>query len=392
MAAPLYSRYRRYADREAARLPKGSHIRTLLPMWKRPDTRVYSLSERAAHEAGAWSALPPGELLRGLSLQYLPTRQVWVEWPWSPMVLGSLNRPIDGPLADVGVNHAGHDSSPVRVASLYKQTDDPAKCKGDRRDLFVDKTFPPGTIIALFVYLYPNGSFFVGPTFSAWHPTKNVDLFVEGAVLDLPVEDRAKEMSLMRDVAIGFHYGDRYGKQNPQLFKRLRDKMGVTIIGKLLSRSDGPVHNLHGTTRLQIAALMAALSAKPPKYAPVTDGRPSRDSGPSGPKRTVVEVDLFLRERKRVGDSLRASVGHAEGVKKGLHRVGAHYAYRRPEHGGDPTICPKTQFGMHDWEPIDGTKSEVCIVCGQKRWHKEAHERGDEKYGIVPPKTYNVRV
>lgn len=380
MPAPLYSRYRRYADREANRFAKAAKFRGLVRLWKRPETRVYSLSNRAAYEAGAWSTLPVGDLLRGMSAQYLPAPFVWVEVPWPMLQAGSAGIPVEG------METRLRKDTPVRVAAMLFQSSEPSPDR-PKEVKWLDASMPPKTILSLVCYLYPNGSVFVGPLLCMWSPDQAL-----WPLMNEIAEESDEERDSMVSTGIGDHYLSKRAQANPRLTKKLRERMACTIAGTTFRQTPEARQEFGGISRLLMACLMAALSAKPPKYPPAKEGASPGRSGPSGPKRTVTEVDLFLRERQRQGESLRASVGVVEGIKKGLHKVGAHYAYRKRSDGRDPTVCYMTQFGMHDWEPIEGTKSEVCAVCGQKRWFKAAHERGDEKYGVVPPKTYNVRV
>lgn len=372
MPAPLYNRYCRYADREARKMHKKTAMRRVVKAWKHPNTRVYALSDNAAYEAGWWSTNSPAELLRGLSLQYLPQRTVWVEFPWIPMMRGSSRLPRDheGPLMGYtreGVREVGEDS-PVRVGAML--------CK---RDLWntMHSTYNAVSdhenIYCHLTYLYPNGSLVFSPVVCAW-------ALGSDKVTPEDVEPRFSE------AAVGRGYIDTWQDKHPRLLKTLRSRM--MLAAPVIMSLD----EVQGTTRICMAALMAALSAKTPQPNAAAKGDEVRSPSPSGPKREVVEVDLFIRQKQRPGESLRASVGRMDGIKRGLHKVGAHYNYRRTEDGSDPTVCSVSKFGYHDWEAIPNTKSECCVLCGQKRWFKDAHERGDERYGVSKPKTYNVRV
>lgn len=367
MSAPLYSRYRRYADREAARFPRTSLIARTIPIWKRPDTRVYSLTDRASHEAGWWSGEPPGELLRAMSLHYLPMPQVWIELDWVAYNKGTNRRPLEDTRAPRVLDHDGNSvglsgpDSPVRMGIMLQEKE-------------YDRASGKNAIAGLLFYLYPTGTCFVGPVIFAW---------------DSDLKDEGESARASETVALGRTYIEKHGKDHPVLMKRLQRR---AIISGLDKNTTLNFSEIEGTTRMAIAALTAVLAARPPVYAPNPNGAVRERPVKHGAERDrPIEVDLFIRERPRVsGGSIRASVGHLEAVKKGRHTVAAHYAYRARADGGDPTACPKTP--QHDFENIDGSKSQVCIYCGQKRWFKERHERGDEAYGIVPAKTYNVRV
>lgn len=387
MSAPLYNRFCRYSDREAKRFPRHTALRQMIPTWKRPSTTVFTLSDRAAYEAGWWSTEAPGELLRGMSVQYMPTERVWIEWNWKEMQNGSARMPIDSPVI-IGSTREGlewvEDRAPLRVGAMIRQS---AYADEQRKkDGWFDLTCPPGSFMAMLCYLYPNGTFFLGPTFSFWHPTETMGHLTK-SIVDMNVEKAAN----LHIAALGDHYLKRWGEQHPRLSDRLTERMAMILIGKDATEATS-FAEVQGTTRLIMSALMAAISAKPTKYVEDPD-RPSKDrKNRGGPKRPIVAVDLFMRERKRPGASLRASVGAQEAIKKGLHTVGAHYAYRSRQDGSDPRVCPIHPNGTHDFEEIPDTKSECCVLCEQKRWFRDSHERGDEAYGIVPRRVKHVRL
>jgi hypothetical protein len=390
MSAPLYSRYTRYAEREANRFPRKSIIGRMIPTWKRPSTTVFALSERAAHEAGWWSSEPPGELLRGLSLQYMPTERVWIEWDWRQMIAGSQRAEFGQDTEIVMRGRGGlsfqDENSPIRVGAMIRQTC-PREEVGEKADRWFDKDLPEGTFMAMLFYLYRNGTCFVGPTFSYWHGSESMV-----PMSHLATEGNAEKAGYLHLGAVGNHYALTYKEQNPRLTQKLTNQMFILLIGRKGVGQHGELDEVQGTTRLIQAALMAALSAKPTQYDADPNLPPRERKKRGGKGRRVHEVDLFIRERRKPGASLKSSVGHMEGVKKGLHTVGAHYAYRRRDDGADPRVCTVEPSGIHDFEEVHGTKSEVCVLCGQRRWFKDAHERGDEAYGIVPRRVRNVRL
>jgi len=385
VSAPLYNRYRRYADREAKRFGKHSRLRHLIPMWKRPNTRVYSLSEWASYEAGAWSASEPGELMRAISLQYLPTDQVWIEFDWKAFNKGSNGKAWDDPaeLMYLGKNglklgdsssSSSSSSSPVRMGFMIY---DPMQ---------VHSVVFEGTeqsLGALLFYLFDNGTSFVAPVLSAWQTCGDPE----------PRQNATDDFTVMKH-ALGKSYLDRYEKKNPRLTKQLGLRVFQSLIGvKDMNLDRHTAEETQGTCRIALSCLTAALAARaadidPNKERNPREPRKDRRRGPEN--RNPIEVDLFIRNRpKRAGGSIKSSVGHMEGVKKGLHTVGAHWAYRARKDGGDPTEC--THAEKHDFEAVPDTNTEVCVFCWQKRWFKRTHQRGDEQYGIVPQKTFNVR-
>lgn len=391
MPAPLYNRFCRYAQREAKRYPRHSDLQRMIPQWKRPSTSVFSLSDKAAYEAGWWSTEPPGDLLRASSLHFMPTERAWIEWNWKHMSAGSArlkNWWEDQNQLLMSQSNSGikvmDDSAPARVGAMIRRSafDDEHRIK----DGWFDLSCPPGTFMALLTYIYPNGTFFVGPTISFWHPTETVAHLTESIVDG----DRDKQTTIHM-TALGTQYCERYGNKNPRLFNRLCEQSALIMIGKP-DATYASMKEVEGTTRLIMSALTAVLSAKPTTYTPDDSIEPRKRKKRSGSRRAVVEVDLFIRHRSRPGASIKSSVGHQEAVKKGLHTVGAHYAYRARKDGGDPRVCDVGLGGHHSFEEVEGTNTEVCVLCGQKRWFKKAHERGDEAYGIVPRKIKNIRV
>lgn len=381
MAAPLYSRYKRHADREAARFPKKSTIRSLVPLWRRPDTWVYSLSARASHQAGWWSTSEPGELLRALSVQFMPADRVWIEVDWKALLNGAAHLPLDGsgvPSDPGALKTPDHsvDQVPIRVGMML--------AKALPGQVPVAPMLDQDVIYGLLTYLYPNGALFIGPYCAYW------------SLGDVVVNERMDHPdALIANAPIGRPYRDLYQAKHPRLHKQVLKRMGLTVMGEEqvgLVKARSLLSNGEGTTRLMVAALTSCLAAKRAK-----PGEPGADiatveANPRQANRHTIEVDLFLRESKEPGKALRRSVGHLEGIKKGLHMVEAHYAYRARKDGADPKVCPVSQFGYHDWESIEGTHSEVCALCGQRRWFKDKHKRGDEAYGIVGQKVRNVRL
>lgn len=385
MSAPLHNRYKRYADREAKRFVKGSSTRPLITQWKRPDTRVYSLSDRASYEAGAWSTSSPKDILRAIDSHYLPLDHVWIEFDFWSYQKGVNNVSLENGdeyllYEGTTVKSMAYSNAPMRLGlMLYhplialRKTDEPAL-----RD----------DIAAIVFYLYPNGTSFIGPSIVGWEVHTE-----EGR------EYHPNDRSLMGRLALSKFYMERYRDKNPRLLHRLcgRIYQGMLGIGRVpLATLEESSRETMGTTRMAIAVLTAALSARAHRPAPMeSDRQPGTPKTPCERDRPI-EVDLFIRERPRqgAGASIKASIGHLETVRKGLHKVGRHYAYRRRDDGGDPTRCTKSfnEVQHHHFERIEGTATEVCLACGQRRWLKKEHQRGDPKYGNLIPKTYNVRV
>lgn len=360
MSAPLYSRYCRYANREAKKFEKSHPFGKSIPLWKRPDTRVYSLTERASYEAGWWSTSEPKEILRAMQYQFMPAERIWIECDFTAFQNGAAHLAIDSTLN-------GPDAkTPIRIGFMIERQD-------SIRDIY------EAHFEALVCYVCPGGTFSIPTIYSVWSDAPL-------SFLQLRVGDKRDSFSLM---ALGGQYVAKHRTPDQGGVKELLDRMLLIPLNRNKPMAELPWYG--GATRMIIAIFTAALSARAGQHAsepPMGTTAPSKAA--TNAHRRVIEVDLFLRERpKKPGRSIRASIRHIEGHKKGLHKVAAHYAYRAREGGGDPTQC--TKVDKHEFEALFGTKTQVCIYCGQKRWLKKAHERGDAKYGVVPQKTYNVR-
>ena len=250
-------------------------------------------------------------------------------------------------------------------------------------------------MMAMLTYIYPNGTFYLGPTFPFWNSYHSVEQLSKAVLADKDgmakdqMQNRQVKRRNLHKAALGTHYVETYEKKHPRLIETLQDRMTMILIGNSAVTAD--FIEGQGTARLIIAALMACLSAKRDLYTHDQDVPPRERKFTDQPNRNTIEVDLFIRQRVKPGASIRASAGHMNSVNKGLHDVGAHYAYRKRADGSDPTICHTSETSYHDFEEVPGTKSEVCILCHQKRWFRETHQRGDEAYGIVPRKVMNVR-
>jgi len=383
MSAPLYSRYRRYADREARRFHKGSMARLLIPKWKRPHTRVYSLSDRASYEAGAWSSYPPAVLIKAMGQHYLPTYNVWIELDFLSYQQGVNRIPYESENrgsthTQEGVLVAKDDQFPVRMAVLLFE---PTQGQTGKEPL-PDHTGGTGCIAGLLFYLFPTGTSFIAPVTYGWYTGESE----KNSPYTLCPERQKQALSPV--------YAGRYANKNPRTLKRLMRRVHLEMVGTdaLISESK-LTKEVYGTTRLAIAALSAALSARSAQFEAdmLADPNKPLKGRKGGENRQPIEVDLFLRDRpKRPGGSINASIGALETLKKGLHTVGGHWAYRRRKDDNDPTQCPKG--AEHLWESIEGTKTQVCLACGQKRWFRDQHQRGDAKYGVASTKTYNVHV
>jgi hypothetical protein len=370
MAAPLYSRYKRYIDRDVRVYQKSApKMARLIRNWKKSSTLVYSLSRNASYEAGWFSTEPPKVLLDALQSLYLPKEEVWVEVDWRAVMAGSLRIDIDHPDVDELYGEA-----PVRMGLLA--------ARGDTEN---------NSFVIMGYFLWATGRVDLGPVIT--EIDKSCELRNNRDLRDLVYKKVGFDID---EAGIGLGYRDRYAEEHPRLYKKLAGALDLLLPG----RDPNAPHSLtayvrlmkevHGTARLYLAILAALVAAQPPRYVPDGEAPPRERKDHSGTAKAPYEIDLFLRSKPKPGRSIAASLRAVERRKKMAHTVGGHYAYRARKDGGDPTVC--TVSDHHDFEKIEGTKSEVCIFCDQRRWWKAEHERGDETLGRVGQKVRNIRV
>jgi hypothetical protein len=95
-------------------------------------------------------------------------------------------------------------------------------------------------------------------------------------------------------------------------------------------------------------------------------------------------VSLYkASQRQRTVNPL--SRGHStDSAGRRLHPVIGHYCYRRRADGSEARICWKDPYRTHRWQPVEGRPlQETCSCCGQLRWFRPTHERGNESIGRV---------
>ncbi len=374
MSAPLYSRFKRKIDRELR-----AYKRTLIPnairSFKRSDTRIYSISRRASFEAGAWSISHPKELLQFIEEIEFPTQRVWVECDWVEVLAGAT-----GGAYTEDMTWGNSDGRPIRMGFLFEKE-------------------PGSDQIVFFIFnLYEGGSVRLQPlTFLI--TKKDRDFTWEPNT----VEEIKKRMGVdLESAPLGLNYFTNY-KENPRLINKLKKKLDMGILfpseresakktrlerfksAEMLAEI---MRETHGTPRLALGALAVCFSAKAMKYEPIGKDVPIEPVEIVSHE-GVHEINLYVRDRPRGKSPVRHGLLRQAQKKKALHTVGGHWAYRQRKDGSDPTRC---ELGRHDFEDVENTHSQVCLKCGQKRWWREAHERGDEQYGVVPQKTFNVRV
>lgn len=350
MAAPLHSRFKRFCERDTRPFKEHTPFR----YWKNK-ALVYSLTDTASSAMREFALQPPGELLAQLREVIMPGERVWVEYAFREHSANSVVSTYE-------------EDSPIRQAFLFETfTDDPSR-------------------IHAYVYnLYPTGKTFMMPVAC----TLDLDgkafkqhlVAVEGK--DVP--EYAKRRML--EFGVGYHYCEVH-RSDPNL-RPLLDHAQQGIIVKAMRQDilEGMMETANGTARLAICCLIGIGMAKRRKYRTGTEEvEIPRDPKPSDYKR-VYEVDLFLTPKVNV----RKHVINGQIVdrkKPGRHPVRGHWAYRSRRDGLDPRVCHVSPGGLHDWEDVEGTKSQVCVLCAQKRWIKPPQVRGEGD--TLSPVVYNV--
>lgn len=372
MSAPLHSRYTRYWEREAKKF--HPRIADILRSFKKP-ARIYSFSENASKEAGGFSAAPPQELLKAVSNIRDPGGDLWLEFDWRAAVSGMQEAGI--PVAPCGDEH------PVRMAFLV--TFKPAVM--GRADI-------SGVLIAGMNFtFYPNKANVLSPTVTFLGDDAHA--MIDGN------EDFLNYFAKMAKYpfeacAMGPGYLSMFNKP-----KNKADLVKLLLAGSIailpfvkqkfrsLANDTNMFGDMNGNARVMLAVLATALLARPKDYVRDLNLPPKKTDPRERSGTEVIEIDLFIRPKMKVGHTIIRAVNAAERAKKRRHEVLGHWAYRTRPDGSDPTRC--RGGGEHEWEDIEGTKSQVCITCSQKRWFRDKHERGDESQGRAPQKIYNVR-
>lgn len=365
MVAPLHSKYRRNFDRDVklVQMLTSASLRKHLFLFKNK-ARVYELTANASREAGVFSTQGVPDMLEALRALYLPTDRVWVEVDWNAMQEGVE----DGGL----LGHPPSPDRPCRLAFLYARDGE--------------------TNIEVYVYyLYPSGKTMFGPAALSL-ASEPSDVLTKGYAKAMK-QDRHLTKFVM-NAAGGYAWHSRNDDDHPRLANRLRAQWSLVPAGyeKLDEKACVDIlKEMNGTGRVAVAALSACIAARAPGFIPSTDGEERERRQRDGERHTAASVDLFIRPTTRKGKTILRALRAAEAQRRRQYEVGAHWNYRHRDDGGDPMVCPVHERGHHDFERIEGTQSEECALCGQRRWFKRAHKRGDPSVGVVPPKRYRVR-
>lgn len=131
-----------------------------------------------------------------------------------------------------------------------------------------------------------------------------------------------------------------------------------------------------GDWRLALAVL-ALLNSR----SDVLDVRLVRSSGRGGGGRTARPYHehrvVSLAVPRQTAVARLIALAREESARRRRHAVEAHWCWGRipGRTMGDPRCA-------HVWDE-PGSRSMRCTRCGQKRWRRDAHERGDARIGVV---------
>lgn len=371
MSAPLHSRFCRYFERDSRIF--SDKVVGVLRQFRRP-ARIYSMTPNASFEAGALSGAHPRDLLAAYHALYDPGGNVWIELHWRDAIRGMFEAGVPVPEMD--------DGHPVKVGFLVV----PRMAMGG-------SFAGTAEFAVLNYYLYPNGSNMLGPTIS------------------MVSKEAALSIALTPEYLADFEYitGIPYQAfaMGPGYLNRWRTEtdrkttLDLALLGAIsllphrkarnrnAKQEIGILCDVNGNARIALAALATVLYAKPVKYREDPDLPPVERNRKSGARSEVVEIDVYVKPKVKPGHTVIRHINAAERAKKRRHDVLAHWAYRQRKDGSDPLQCLPGR--AHSFENVEGTKSQVCIYCDQKRWFRDKHERGDATLGAAPPKIYNVR-
>lgn len=355
MGAPLYSRFRRYFDRDAKTLGEPRLKQMLIKAKNR--ARVYALDERAAREAGKLAAMPPSKLRAILEAVYLPSEHVWVELPWEPFISGASE--------GIGLPFMPTEH-PSRVGFLVSATQ-----AGDFRNFGV-----------VTYYLLPSKGSMLGPHIAEVNQVPQV----RPAIYDKFEKDFQAMGVDVNHTGTGFGYAARYRDHEPAALKWLSSRLDLMVLrGGLpnFQKWQGLLQEVNGTARQALCVIGIVCAAKSRRYR-ISEVRDPAVRGPSGEGR--VSLISMYTDVDASGIAARKAIMAIERARHRYHEVSGHYSYRQRADGQDPRFCyVGTQTGSHMFEATHG-HSEECMICGQHRWFRAEHHRGDPTLGSATPK------
>lgn len=382
MSAPLFANYCKNITKtgfhRAMRKKKRPIATQLLAM--RKNARVFSFTERASHEAACLSCQPPDVLLNMLNSLPEQEEDLWIEYD---------PRAADRGLEAMGTKTQGGTVDPSMVPI---------------RAAFVVPKLLTGGYRGLSYLSYPDHPYFMASHVSVVDKVPGTSVTAE--TVDSHIDTMRSVTGVYGLLAgMGFAYGlesvteKQYQKMQaerelPPVLKDLAYRVVASPLLSEMTRTDyeEAVKGFNGCARTFLVLLSMALNAGA-KSMPVTESvqRVPRAGGKTGNHNTY-EVDIFLNRDSKPGHTAKRAVIAAERARHRLHGVSGHWAYRQARHhsGAASTPCGALE---HVWEDVPSAgKKQVCMKCGQVRWWRSGHQRGDAALGTVPQKVHNVRL
>lgn len=371
MPAPLFARFcRRIAD-DAKPMRKFAPEASVALLQHRSKARVYSLDAAASEEVGKLSVIPPSRLWPIYKSLRMPGTDVWIE-------------------VDVPALFRGAQS----LEAL-----DPAEFSGNRparMGFAIIKRAEEDDRVAFGYVQYPSGKTALSPYLSYILEKPDRWTFAVGeARSKLPIFQDSPVSPFL--VGIGIAYA-RAHKDDADALASIASLMEVAHVyakrGTLTNHQEAKLlYEANGTCRWVACALAVVMASS---YRPfLAQERPAEGpygSGQGG-RATATEISLYsplsetgtgcLTERV-LSKALRAR------AKKSEHEVAGHWSYRRKGMTGTRLTCPDGT--PHDFErDLSHEHREACVKCGQSRWFRKEHKRGDPALGTAQKKIHNIR-
>lgn len=357
MAAPLFSKFNRYFDRDVRLLAKKDARLIGMMRVAKNKARVYSLSPSAAAEAGKMARLPPEKLMHVVQEAYLPAEYVWVELPWQEY-LTEANKDFGVPFDTV--------SHPTRVGVLALPV------YTDRKNAFG----------AFVYYQFPTKGTMLCPIFAEISQEPQAPI----AAHDVIAKSLADSGVDVTHSGIGFGYAATYASHKKALAQLSRLVEAIPTSAALMSTQMciNTLLEVNGLARMVLCVLGIVAASSQKRYVvrnhmeAEASGKNSRGSSGSH------EISLYL-DAEPSGEAAVRALRKGAASRRRFHEVAGHYAYRQSS-AGSPRVCSAAgREGIHEFVNVTEKRQE-CVHCGQARWFKAAFHRGDAELGVVEPK------